>query len=296
MKIYAGLILILLFIGCSKVIDIDIPYEEKHLVVFGRFLSEGDWTVHIGKTQPVQETGFEDIENARVSVFSGDNLVGRLSYTENGWYAMQAAKPAAGESYRVCVEADGFDPVEGTDTLQPKPELLAMYFDTANAMTNFPYFMNDTGYPGVIFFKDSAGFPNFYEMNIEYQRIDTTEGLQDTICSSAKYAIEDGLLQDNELWYEDHHEGKITFSDLFFDGEEYLMFIVLDSRCILEGLSITVTLSGISKQTHEIMRSYAIQHQSGPFDDPMQAGTNIENGYGLFCMFNPVTISILWEE
>lgn len=283
---------ILLVAGCSKVINVEIPYEEKKLVVFGQFSFEGDCAIHVGKTQPVQQPGFENIENAQVSVYSEDGCVGQLAYTKNGWYATNEEMPGVGKSYRVRVEADGFETVEGVDTLQPKPELIGIFFDTTNAMSNFPDFMNDIGYPGVICFKDSAGYPNFYELNIEYNLIDKNGGAQDTIRRSAKFAVEDGLLQDNELWYEDTHEGKITFSDLFFDGDEYMMFIVLDSRCVREGLGITVTLISISKQTHEIMRSFAIQHQSGPFDDPMQAMSNIENGYGLFCLLNPVQVTI----
>jgi len=291
---------LIILTGCTKSIDITIPYEEQKLVAFCRFSTDGDWKIHVSQTKPIQDRSFQWIDNARVIIYENNEYILSLPYKSEGWYELAGHKASNGSFYTLQVEAPGFESIRATDTVFAKPNLMAAFIDTANVVSNQKDFYQEEGYPGVIMFGDSLGVKNFYELNIEYDQILTSDitfrGVPylkgDTLRDNVRFDIEDDVIKENELWYSETYEGKVTFSDLLLDGEIYQLFFIVDSRCVYDGQRIIITFSSISEAVYRIERIYAIQHHMGPFDEPMQSESNLENGYGLFGAYNPVIVTI----
>lgn len=112
----------ILFSCRDRVIDFEIPYEGKKMVVFAFFNPDSLLSVNIQPTYPPSgKYNYEDgIKNAKVSIFEDNILVENLSYTKNGIYKSNKNKPIVGKKYQIKITADGYPDVETTEELIPE--------------------------------------------------------------------------------------------------------------------------------------------------------------------------------
>ena len=102
-----------IILSCTKQIDFTAEQVEEKIVVNSLFTEDSLWNAHISHSRSVLDTSQHNfLSNATVSVFDqSNNLVTTLNHVSNGFYQSSSEKPNPNETYRIEVDAPGFNSV-----------------------------------------------------------------------------------------------------------------------------------------------------------------------------------------
>jgi hypothetical protein len=215
-----GLASLTLF-ACEKVVDIDVPFEQSKLVVNSILNPDSIFSLHISKSQYILDnTALEIIQDAKVKVFEGNELIGEPLHTQNGIYKLEGVKPEIGKTYTITAERAGMKKAQAMQKVLPKIETVNGKVDT----------LRDYGYGLDVSFEinlqDPAASKNYYMIRIysediwydyrEYQEGQQNEPKKVPYWSPLSLESPDPSLE------------RVCFSDCgflvndeFFDGKSY---------------------------------------------------------------------------
>ncbi len=127
--------------SCASITELSLPPESPQIVINGLFTPDSTWKINVSPSHDVlyYNPKRDFLEDATVMLWEEDSLMGTLSYAGQGNYRLNAY-PKAGVTYRVRVEADGFEPVEAEDQIPLNtPEIRDPFWDFGREVVAIDY-------------------------------------------------------------------------------------------------------------------------------------------------------------
>jgi len=294
--------IVLFLTGCSKVIDIKIEEEDLKIVLSGLICPDSTVIVHISRSSQVSGDYPEDTGKLEpdsmivdpVSLYENDRFIGELQYRIKSYYELPGFKPSPGKTYRLEASSGELKPVSATVVVPEMADLTS--FDTLwipNMVTNPTIRVS-------MQLSDPPDQENYYALNVlRIQRYydGQTNRFTDSIVAYGYPAKLNGKADGElELDFLDvnrdvYLDGKLFFSDQFFDGKIFHMsFDILKNS--IGRMADTVLFRVNVQQVDKSYYDYAVSYQkyfsarNNPFTEPVQVYSNVTDGYGLFSAYN----------
>lgn len=294
-------LIFLLFISCTKEIEMKEKDIEKKLVLNGLICPDSLISVKVSTTMAILDgqNGFTD--NATVNLFCDGTFIENLNYNGKGRYVSEKTYPIENKYYTIEVELDGYPTIRAIDTIPQKTYIIYGIHSSGNTYDEY----GDPHHDYEILIADNVGndyyelffisqdFPNMYIdfYNISYQW---------------DIVVADPVLRaDSEL---DFSPITYIFSDNYFNGRNYLM--------ANKFLNASVTgkfdkpIAPTEKDRYAILRTttsvyynyrkFWLRHSNNQqigirveepifmslIGEPVPMYSNVENGYGIFAAYN----------
>ena len=298
-------LIFIMFSSCEKVLDIDIPFKKRKIVVNGIMNPDSLVRVHVSKSMHILDN--QDIallDNAHLNLYEDGVFIDSIPEVANGLYELPGFKPAIDHTYRIEVTAENRNPVEAETTI-PKPVSI-ISIDTNRVKGQ------DSGnsLQFSLQFKDPPGVENYYIIRAKvYRQFSEWDHKTDSL--SFYYNTESIGLNSNDPVIDEHSSGLI-FSDDYFKGKTYNMTFTFSS--FYHGYygyeedvperdktyQAYIYLHSISKEYYLYLKSFYMQMyaQDDPFAEPVTVYNNIKNGYGVLGSFavSVDTLNIPYES
>jgi hypothetical protein len=301
------IIIVLLSFSCRKEIDIDIPNNERKIVLNALFFTDSVFSVNIFKSNHVQDQKqtLLYLNNAKVDVFENGNLLETLLLDTAGHYKGNNNIAIEGHKYEVVVDVPNLKQAKSKTQIPNKVPIISIDslgisdYDNEHdeTITNGDVFVNYQ-----VKFKDSPNEKNYYRLKINPPIVyDTIYDYDD----STKYNIDrhpafiNVQTEDASIEINNEYDGYFYFSDLLFDGKEYnfnisIMHDFTTEEHFNDGSvqfikksykdDITISLEHISYELFTYMKSVSMQSETQGIEMFFQAVPvylNIENGFGI---------------
>ncbi len=309
-----------LFQSCTKVLDYDIPDDEKKIVVNCMFHTGAPFETHINKSLHILDRiGIKPIDNATIQLYSNDQLVAEMNQGLKGLYLSEFI-PQQENEYLIVVSVPGLNTARATCTVPVPVEIEGV--DTVLKIYNYASYDYYSIYPDLqceVRFIDPPGEENFYELRAyqNYQDNSPTYSGFDTvpipnsvwIASSLTIKSKDPVIEqwitgqsfanyaDNEGYL---YAESVIFSDRLFPGVEHRLKISM-SPWFLTSPSEFIDSASVNIQLRSVTRDYYLYMQllekhlnvkDDPFSEPVQAYSNVQNGLGIFTGYSQSVFKI----
>jgi hypothetical protein len=308
---------VLALAGCREYIDIEIPEEEKVMVLNGFINSDNPVRLNLSKSMGVLEArnAFEFIETAEVELYEDGEFAELLVFDTLGFYSGTLI-PSEGKRYELrashadmkAISSSAFIPqkvpiksVESTFVADSVTEQwwnpqTQEYFDTTIVR------LSEEGVIEIRF-DDPGNAENYYfvTFNCLMPLYDWRDGQQIRIGEEMlSLDYDHNTLPYENYLYMDNFKG-FVFSDEFFNGSEYLFtaHVYNFGMYYYEGGGMTlspiyVNLHSVSKDFFLFVTSYSKYDEAAynPFAEPVNVFSNVENGFGFFTGYATVTDSV----
>ncbi len=306
--------------SCVKVLDYDIPDDEKRIVVNGILSDAEPFSVHIHKSLHILDRlGIKAIDNALVQLYDGMEIVSEMNQGKNGMYLSRYI-PVHGHEYRLQVSVPGMKTAVARCSLPDPVRIIRV--DTSLVASeetryNYAYGVGDTFETDIditlmeihtaICFTDPAEAENYYETEIVFRNFKSnlyvfTDTLSDSFISVSQHSyyptlrsndpIIDLSVLGNSIMTKDerseHLYGeKMLFSDQLINGQDYKLMVELssiDASNITENSTVEIHLKSVTKDYFVYMQLLGkhMQVKDDPLSEPSQAYTNVSDGLGIF--------------
>jgi len=281
MKQLTGIFLLLL-VGCTKVIEIDLPNAPNKLVV-NCFFSTGDkFIVHLSHSQNILNEDSTIIKNGDIKLYANDIFQGSLKYITDGIYSHDTITARPEIKYKLVALAPGYDQVEAEDTA-PTPAIIDSVSYDPKA---YPDSEGNNLYKVELLLQDNASKRDYYEVILKYYK------------TADKYSIirlrgdyEQVIMNEGD---EEFYSGICVFTDELINGSKY--WLKMKTSTVLSKNKKELHLLSISETLYKYRKSW-IRHSSAQYPDitnpiePVTLFSNIKGGYGIFAGYSD-TIAI----
>ena len=303
-KICLG-ILVLISISCSKEIEIDIPHQKPSLIVYStiipftlprpKFLS-----IDIKATKHIFDTLAYPITDVNILLYKNDNKLDTLKYINSLKTYPLNFFPKVGETYSIVIEKEGYETITAQTTIPSKVKI------TDTVVTQAVYF-DDTGSvfsEVAVTFTDPVNETNFYELVISDIAFsyDTPDDFFE-LSTNDKIITSESYYPSLERFYLDKPQ-YLLFNDKMINGKEHTLIVYYTppqeervKRYIVSHY-ITIHLRNVTEDYYKF-KTTMLQHLNSKQEDilfgmgePINAATNIQNGFGLFAGFNNDIVSL----
>jgi hypothetical protein len=259
-NIFYLLILILLFFGCEKVIDVDLNESVPAVVIEGNLSSGPDFAeVKISMTSSYFDTlPSEKVSGAVVTVSTdfGDKYI--FSESENGIYHSNDIHYKTGETYRLSVEVNG-EKYEASSKLNPQVNIdsVKFYYEDSYSFFEAGYYVN-------VYLFDPPGISNYYRIKVSKNGV-----LQNTI------------------------DDFFIFDDRYLDGNS--IEINLFNNPFKLNDTVTVQLISLDEGAYEYFKTFQEVVNNNPGSAaPANPNSNLSNGaLGYFSVWSSDTRSFI---
>jgi len=252
------LILLSLFFGCKKVIDVSVKNAPSQIVITGEITNRrGPYKVNLSRSVNFSADNIFPPVSGALVVVKGNGVTDTLSEDEPGIYFTNKIEGTPGKSYSLYVVVDG-KTFTATSSM-PEP----VRIDSLSFLVG----RNDNIYP-VVNFQDPAGIANYYQF-IEY-------------ANGEKFK---------------NGRGNSVFDDRLSDGR-YISTVLYDddSTDIRRGIVLTVQMNCVDKPVYDYLEQLLpISGGGAGFSSPAPANptTNINGGaLGYFSAHTITTKSV----
>jgi len=240
--LFKGLIIILTFYGCKKVINVNLENAGIQTVITGEIDNKpGPYFVHISKSVNYSSDNvFPPVSGAFVTI-TGNGLVDTLSEISPGTYATHKLQGEPGSTYALYVSAE--NKIYTAASTMPQP----VYLDSVSFMAG-----RKNNLYAVANFQDPPGVANYYQF-MEYA---------------------DGVEFPNG-------RGNSVFSDRLSDGRYVNLLLYDDSSDIKPGIVLKIQMNCIDKNVYNYFNQlYQISGNRDGFSSPTPANptSNIIGG------------------
>jgi hypothetical protein len=282
----------------SPIVDIKLPTFKSKLVVFANFRAESDTlTVYLSRSRSALDTSVlkvfvrtdtvgsingkpitrdifsegDTVKNAKVELFRNDVLLGTFKANAMGLYLLPKKLAADGATYRIRVEAAGYDVVEATQKMPTPAKLDSVRYVRNGAIVQegvstrksneYTYFFNDPTEEGNYYYVQAVHFDTAFRFN---------NGIAAFYPQSLDKLEQSGFL-----------------SDKSFNGKAYNWRNYSDYNLVLRPASrVEYTLTTTTVDLFQFTRSKQLNEDArdNPFAEPVILYTNIKNGYGIFTL------------
>ncbi len=250
------ILLLLSFISCQKVIDIDIPESEQRFIVeMTAKNGPGKKSLNLSKSISLYvDSEVNHISDAEVTVtdIDGQNYIFKESESQPGSYESNDFIVAPNQQYSLLVKTDN-ETLTATSKSFSVPNLVSISYSEESNGDNIDYIISYS-------FEDPEFETNYYKVNI-WRNAEKVR----------RY-----YLTDDEFF-----NGGTAVSSLF--RERFKL-----------GDSVTIELVSIDESNYDYFRTLENSGGSSPFSAaPANVSTNINGGLGHFGTFTSDTISIV---
>jgi hypothetical protein len=282
MKKYFTIIIPFLFTGCELVVDVDIPIEQRQLVLNSFFTPDSVWRAKLSASQHILDDGpYELVEDAQIIVMDGEDTIDTLTYDSLGYYTSNNGKPAYNKSYTIRATAANYRPVESTSSC-PKP-ITAEFSSLQTGVGE----IQEPVHSFTIKFIDSPERDFYQVMAIaEYRQTNPYTGQGFLNRYNAHIWSEDPAINAKEIA---NSEG-FFFSDALFNGKEFSLNVKMSPNHWGTSTKIKyyVFLRSLNEDYYRYKTTSLLQNytSSDPFAQPVKVFNNIENGFGIFAGYS----------
>ena len=287
-----GILTVILFPSCTKVLDDELPENKPKLVVNGLLNTDSILKVNISKTVPVFANENTDnlpfIVDATTKFYENGEFLFSLQEDENGYYTKPGFYPSQGRNYKIEVEKEGYPSVNAeTGIPSPVPILsldTALVFDNENG-DDF-YFGSEIRC--TLKYMDAVVTENYYRLDC-YLYYDDEEGNE---YLDRQYVYVD----ENDEHLFDKAYGYLLWTDvLSAGGESEINFRIHPEGYYYDNqgnpnntstVTYIVILSSVSDDFYWYDKTRSIYFETGgtsdPFSEPVLIHSNIKDGFGIF--------------
>ena len=282
MKQLTSIFLLLLLVGCTKIIEIELPYAPDKLVV-NCFFSTGDkFIVHLSHSQNILNEDSTIIKNGDIKLYANDIFQGILEYITDGVYSHDTIIVRPGIKYKLSALAPGYDQVEAEDTAPAQAILDSVFYNPKSYIDS----EGSNFYKVELLLQDNVSRRDYYEIVLKYFE------------DADKYSIirlrgdyEQVMMNEGD---EEFYSGICIFSDELINGSKYRLKLktsieLSENKKELHLLSISETLYKYRKSW--IRHSFAQYPNITNPIEPVTLFSNIKGGYGIFAGYSD-TIAI----
>ena len=287
------LILAVTFSGCDDAfettLEIDPPAHTDRLVIHAYGSTNGeDLKVHLTRSSAL----LDDINNnlisgAKVTLWKGQEEIAELQEVTSGSdFRFNYILPEGsityekGTTYRLEVQADGFETAIGTATVPNDIPLLKQKFEEDGTSLESGDFNSEIE----IEFQDPANQENFYEVGVVLLINNGGNPYYDEVYTETyDPAAQEGISYSN-----------LIINDLSFDGELKNLPLIIE-RFDEQAVDNMYVLWRITSEGHYLFNKTARKQDDlneNPFSSPVQVYSNIENGIGIFSIMNEEFVKV----
>ncbi|MGK7397511.1 MAG: DUF4249 domain-containing protein [Candidatus Cyclobacteriaceae bacterium M3_2C_046] len=293
---------IVFIMACETIVDIEVPYDQDKLSVQSYFNPDSSWVVFINNSRYILGTeDYQTINNAAVEIFENDIMVSQLIWDEQGYYRSQDHQPGIGPTYRIEVQAPGYEAVSAQASIPAPVQLSRVTVDTTQII-NRDY---NQFFKMKIEFKDPAQ-TNYYKILAKVERIELVAGQywDGTTYRDTTYRYQQNYYPylealDPSIDDEQYGDG-ILLDDSRFNGKDFVLECLINMYD-LKGLSgfindtdLSVLLQHVSEEKYLFEKSAGLQDENdgNPFAEPVPVFNNIHNGFGIFAGYSQFELDV----
>jgi hypothetical protein len=273
MKYFICILFCLAIASCDLVVDIDVPFEKKQLVVNCDFNPEEVWSSYISLNKHILDTlEHARVTNAFVVVYENDQPIDTLVHVENGKYESDFGKPFAGKTYSIRVQAENYETATA-QSLIPNVTPIDNVTVTEPVRGSMDYRTEIE-----VAFSDNLYENNFYQIKV-FSRFDR---LGEDFQVEPSLQIVETIVDDpsENIEVTDWRTG-VLLKDAFFNGKKRVLSM---KTRYPGGSNFIVELRTLSKDYYDYYITRSLQEASNgdPLSQPINVYSNIENGFGIF--------------
>ncbi len=272
-------VLIFLFIGCEKYIDMEIPDRGRKLVMNCLYSDTGNVIVNISLSKFILDNApFSAISGAHVYLYENGFIVDTLTEINSGRYCSNGFVPSMNATHKIEAFYGSYSVT--AQSFIPKPAEFALE-DTTLIQSEFNEALRLR-----IRINDSANESNYYLIGFETKNLYYEE---DHFNPALYFDTE-------EPYIEAFHNEYGIFSDNLFNGQNQLLSFDLDLYHFVEdSTTVYIKLFSISRDMYMYLLTLTAQQQSMEsfFAEPVMVYNNIENGFGIFAGYTFRTDSVI---
>lgn len=287
------MILAITFSACDDTfettLEIDPPAHTDRLVIHAYGSTNAkDLKVHLTQSSALLDDIQNDlISGAQVSLWKGQEQLAILEEVQFGQnfrfnYILSEGSVTyeKGETYRLEVEAQGFEKAIGIATVPNDIPLLKHKFELEGTSLE----SGDTNSEVEIEFQDPSNQEDFYEVGLT--TIFENNGnpyFEEIYIETYDPAAQEGISYSN-----------LIVNDLSFDGELKSFPLVFDNY-YADLVDNMYVLWRVTSEGHYLFNKSARKQDElddNPFSSPVQVYSNIENGIGIFSIMNEEFIKV----
>ncbi len=278
--------IIIFFSSCedffSTTIKVDPPAHEDQIVT-SAFFTNADTTLQalVNRSTAILENNnfdTENLANASVQLFSGDQLLTTIPYVENQFSSFNHIEEGtqvvfeSGQEYTLKVNHPDYE--EATATVVVPNEVVPFRFDLEEDAGVDEFGSRSDRV--TVEFNDPPGEENFYEISLFSIR-DFGNG---------DFSYESHYITSLDFNLYESFYGASILSDETFNGQTYKVQLDINRyENNGEELETFLIWRSVTKDYFQFSRSVGLQRDSedfGPFSEPVSIRSNFENGLGLF--------------
>lgn len=291
-----NLLLVLLFISCTKEVEVELPEFTPSLVVSSLFTSDSILKISLNKTQPIFDNRATNITNASIFLFEDEIIIDTFFLDETVYRSKIFPKPNKDYSFKI--NTPEFKNVYGNDLLPNKPVLTTLFFKDSITRGIEGELVSQAK----IKINDDILENNYYELEMLAYLINPIT--REHYLYEIFYDTNNDFVLENEGLLS-LYPRFLVFSDELFNGSVYELKInyntptfFLENEIKPIDYKLIVKLRAVSKNYYEY-RKRIIIHVDNQYSDiwdgvgePVNMFTNIKNGYGIFAGYNQVIDTI----
>lgn len=287
------------FVSCEKILDIDIPETDKHLVINSFVKPDSLLVLNVSKSMSVLDDG--DIpypDDVVIKLYEDNNFIENLKSVGNGNFTSSVILNQE-RSYKIVADYPGLPGISADCNFPEKVLIKSVDTSTVEISNSDPYGeYKQTQLNLKIKISDPEKDDNYYMLAIsidqpvyDYNKPDTT-GTPVIIGYEPQYIWFEGseFIFDYDYFTISGIFGQ-TFTDGIFNGKDFSIDVGIDISNMSETSStpkIKVVLLSLSKELYTYIDSFNKSNSvsGNPFAQPVQIYTNIKNGLGIFGSYN----------
>jgi len=272
--------------SCIKSIPLEIDASDPKIVVNALITEDQDIKVYISSTSSISDTNINEV-SPQIKLFEDNNFAANLEFNSEGFYTTDYTLSSS-KQYKLEVTDSDLGICTAIDTIPEKVPISVANF-------NMPVGFDEYGspyYQAEIQFQDPPNAENYYEILIYEEQYN--QYVSNYITSNAS------IINEGD---QEYMPTSLFFSDELFNGNTFEISIkfIGASQILINGEyapvgNYYVILRSISHVYYSYRKSWTrhAYNQTIPDDilgmffkgEPIDAYTNVTNGYGIFAGYN----------
>lgn len=282
--------IIIPFFSCEEEVAIDIDEEEQKLVLNTWLKPDENPEVQVSYSSFIfDKTGEGFLNNAKVVMLENGSEIGELNHYEDGFYANENIILTEGTDYQFEVSHADYETVFSKERIPTKIK---------DDEVEISYEINPNGnhsnysYVSTINFRirDNPEEENYYLARIAQIETYWNAGEEDTT-TYKNYIYMEPIDPQTRDTFLPNSGGHFVLSDDIFNGKEYEMklgafndlrsYEYQEDSAFYQSVYHEIEFHKINRALYLYLISIDNNQYPGPFTEPTQMYSNVENGYGI---------------
>lgn len=288
--------LLVSMLSCEVIVDVEMPEFEPSLVINCMISPDTSVFAELSSDKFILDDSwnYDIVNSANINLYENDNLIGKLSQTNNGSFYKLNYRPKPGNTYRLTAEKSGFESISAQTTLPVDHSVIAI--KELKTRTHTTEYDSYDVYNLTYEIDDPTG-ADYYEVRLESYYPSAGYWYYDYDLNQDVFVESEGYWNNIYYWelgadFNEFEDFEIYeyFSDQNFDGKKTEIHIEFDVYENYDGSSKSDTtkyrlkVNKLSKDYYHYYISRELQEYTGdsPFAEPVPVYNNVQNGYGIF--------------